>query len=414
MITCTLRKARTVLFTGAGLLVGMPLMAQDPTTAELAETIQELQERIDELEELALETDERVGSRALWSAFGAKSVDLGGHVTSVFTHLEGDDASETGHFTTFLELFFKIQLDEKWSVFMAPGFLVDNFPNQTNPRVPAISNDNPTSSVFLARAYLEYQQSEAFGVQVGLIGTPHGIVNREYFVPSRLVGQGPLHVRQFLTNQLYAQLFTGAKASGRLNLDDKANRAFIYDAYVGVETVNPNEVFTGGRAGYRIEDLGLEVAFNYSHGTRQTFAELNPTLIGLFPLGVNALQSPFPSQPPTRGSYDVFGFDIDWRKNQWVSKIELYATAEENAQDKRVMSYQLSYFWTPQIATTYRFDYFDFGYNLGVAREHLVSLMYSPIEAVRFRLDAHRQQLPNVGPGADDLTFVNLSMSASF
>lgn len=401
--------ALAVTFSLLPLLPAQGAGTQDPDKAE----IQELRDRITDLEDLVLETDEKVGSRALWNAYSdVDNVDLGGHLLSSFTHMDGDQGSETGHYITLLELFVKVKFDDNWSLFASPGFFNVTVANQTNQANPTLSPNN--TGLIVARSFLEYKDGEKFSVQAGVIGTPHGVTNREYFLPSRLILNGPSHVRTFLSNQLYALNMFGARAAGRINLEEDASRAFIYDAYLGTATDNPNELLFGGRAGYRLEELGLEIALNYSHGTRGTFAENNPMLAAFGAMNPIVAQSPFPSAHPFRASYDVFGVDIDWRKDANFAKVEVYTTEEENFQDKDAVSFRVGRFWTPQFATTIGWDYFDYGYNLGVSRETTLGLMVEPIENIRIRLDSIYQQLPNVGPGIDDLAIFNLSFTAAF
>ena len=187
--------------------------AQQDVKAE----IEELKERLDALEELQAETSEKVGGRALVQAFSAESFDFGGHVTSLFTQIDGESNSETGHMVSLVELFVKARIDSRFSVFATPGFYTFNGALLDNPATPTVNGDplftadtQSVENLFLSRAYAEYAYDDTLRVQGGVIGSPHGVSNREYFIPSRAIAQANLHTRVFLSNQLYPQNLDGS------------------------------------------------------------------------------------------------------------------------------------------------------------------------------------------------------------
>jgi hypothetical protein len=404
----------------AGLATICPgLRAQDP---EVQKQLKELRERIDELEEQQLKTGERLGSRSLVQAYTAKSLDLGGHLTSVFTYIDGESDSEAGHMVSLVELFLKAELDDQWSLFATPGFytfngaLLDNPATPTAPGDPLFTRDSiAESNVFLSRVYGQWKHSDRLIVQGGIVGSPHGTTNREYFIPSRTIGVGSLHTRYFLTNQLYPQLVEGLRASGKYSFEQDW---IEYDAYFGVEDNSADDPIGGARAGYVFADLGLTVAANYGRGTRESL----PTApVNLIASNFGALQSPFRSQFNFGRDYQFGGIDVDLRIGEIVGKTEAYYSAEDGFEDQRAFSSEWTWFAATQWSFGYRFDYYDPGEDFDVfalavvptghSTEHVLSVNFNPNQSVRLRLDFHHNNLP----GSDDTAdFVNFSWSISF
>ncbi len=78
-----------VLLVCASLFAVGDLRAQDP---DVQKELKALRERLDEIEDQQAKTSERLGSRALAQAYTALSLDVGGHVTSVFSYIDGESA----------------------------------------------------------------------------------------------------------------------------------------------------------------------------------------------------------------------------------------------------------------------------------------------------------------------------------
>ncbi|HEX5050351.1 MAG TPA: hypothetical protein VFZ65_01135 [Planctomycetota bacterium] len=403
---------------------------QDPATQDPATLRQELRaltERVEELEEQAVKTSDQVGGRSLLQAYTAKSVDVGGHVSSLFTYMKGEDKNEAGHVVTLVELYLRARVDESWSLFATPGFYVFNGGLLDDPATPASGDpafvpDNATEAgLFLSRAYAEYSTSDLLRLRGGVVGTPHGPANREYFIPARMIAQPNLHTRVFLANQLYPTMVRGVTAAGKVVLAGGKDRV-EYDAYYGVQDVSPSDGLGGARLAYVFDDWGLSIAANYGRGTRQGFppepaSSPTPAYTG----NVAVLQSPFPSRVNLTRDYEFSGIDIDWRHGDFMNKTELYYSAEADVADKRAVTTEWNWFFQPAWVVSYRFDYFDAGADLdplgtavvlqGHATEHVLGLCYTPSESVRLRLDLHHLLLPNTD---DTVDFVNLSWSVSF
>lgn len=410
----------TVLLVCASLFAVGDLMAQDP---EVQKELKELRERLDELEDQQVKTSEKLGSRALAQAYSALSLDVGGHVTSVFSYIDGEADTEIGHQVSLIELYLKAKLDEQWSLFATPGFYTFNGALLDNPATPTTAGDPSfirdeiaTSDTFLSRILAEWKYSDALTVQGGVVGSPHGITNREYFIPSRAVAAGNLHTRLFLSNQLYPQLLEGLKVSGKLPV---GGDTVEYDVYYGTEPDSASDAVYGARLAYVMSDLGLTVAGNYGRGTRETLptAPVNLTLTNF-----GALQSPYSGQFNLGRDYEFGGLDLDLRSGDLMMRTELYYSREDGFLDQKAASTEWTW-WLGQgkWGVTYRFDYYERGSDLNVfaasvqslnwVTEHVVGLNFNPNNSVRLRLDLHHMNLPNTD---DTVDFVNFSWSASF
>lgn len=392
-------------------------VAQDP--AAVQKELAELKARVGELEDQQAKTSERIGGRAVVQAYTARSLDFGGHVTSVFTSMSGENGTATGHAVTVLELFLRAQIDDQWSLFATPGFytfngaLLDNPATFADPSDPTfVAAESSEAQTFLSRIYGQWKYSDALQVQGGIVGSPHGTTNREYFIPARTIAQANLHTRYFMANTLYPQVVEGVRGLGKMMVGDGANY-LEYDAYFGGEDDSPDDLISGARLAYVFGDVGLSVAANYGRGTR-TGSATPGTNFG-------ALQSPFPPSFNTTRDYQFGGIDVDWRQGNLISKTEAYYSAEEDYEDQRAFSTEWTYFVSPQWGLSYRFDYYDSGsdFNIlasavtprGHSTEHTIGVCYNPNESVRLRLDLARNLLPDTDETVD---FVNLSWSLSF
>lgn len=396
--------------------------AQDP---ELQKTVQELRERIDELEDQHAKLAERIGSRALVQAYTARNVDFGGHVTSLFTHMQGDNGSATGHVVSLLELFVKAHVDDHWSLFATPGFYTFNGALLDDPTTavvgdPAfVADDTADARLFLSRLQAQWRYGDLLQIQGGVLGSPHGTTNREYFIPARTIGEGSLHTRVFLANQLYPQQLDGFRASGKYVV--VPSHRIEYDAYVGVQDDSAGQAIGGARVAWVLEDVGLGIAANYGRGRRQ--GRSGTDLLE----NVAVLQSPFPGEWNGTRDYEFVGVDVDWRLGDFIGKTEAYVSAEDGYRDQRALSTEWTWFAIDHVGFSYRFDYYDRGSDQvvvavlpaisamelpsGHATEHVFGVCWDPDPSVRLRLDYHHTLLPNSATHVDS---VNLSWSISF
>lgn len=396
--------------------------AQDP---EAKKALQELQQRVDDLEEHQARLMDRIGGRAVLQAYTARNFDFGGEVTSLFSFMQGEHASTGGHIVSLLELYVKAHVDDHWSVFAVPGFYQFNGALPDDPTTgttgdPAFTAaDSSQASTFLSRLQAEWSHGDDLQVQGGIVGSPHGTTNREYFIPARTIGEGSLHTRVFLANSLYPQQLDGLRVSGKRPLSD-AGRV-EYDAYLGVQDDSPVDPIGGARLAYVFTDLGLTVAGNYGVGKR-------PGVTGAALLtNVPVLQSPFTAEFNGRRVYSFVGIDVDWRHGDFISKSEFYHSGERGYADQRALSTEWTWFVRPTVGLSYRFDYYDRGsdqvlvavspvpttlpFDVGFATEHVLGVCYDPDPSVRLRLDLHHLLMPN---SSDVVDFVNLSWSISF
>lgn len=402
------------------LLAAVPVTLRAQEEPDLRAEVRELRARLDELEELQVETSDKVGGRAVLQAFTAASFDLGGHVSSLFTYIDGEADSEAGHMVSLVELFVKAEVDEEWSLFAAPAFYTFNGALLDNPATPTVAGDpvfvpdnDATENLFLSRIYGQWQPSDLLQVQAGVVGSPHGVTNREWFLPGRTIAQANLHTRVLLANQLYPAFLRGARVLGKLTVG--AHDWVGYDAYFGVQEDDAADGLGGARLGYTFGELGLTLAANYGRGTRP--ASTQPML------NFGILQSPFLPEPFLARDYRFGGLDVDWRSSRFAFKGEAYYSAEDGFRDQRALSAEATWFVLPELGLSYRFDFYDAGSDLapmlaipavasrGHSTEHVVGVCYDPHPSVRLRLDLHHNNLPNTD---DTVQYANLSWSIGF
>ncbi|MCA8949836.1 MAG: hypothetical protein KDE27_10065 [Planctomycetes bacterium] len=399
----------------------------------LRRQIDELTTRVDELEDQQATTSERIGARAVVQAYNANTLDLGGHVSSLFTHMHGENRDVTGHVVTILELYLRAQLDEQWSLFATPGFYTYNGAFLDDPTTatrgdPGFKRDGADDAhVLFTRAYAQWKPDDLFQLRAGIIGSPHGTTNREFFIPARSIGLGSLHTRVYPFNLFYPQLLEGFGASGKFVLPNSSDW-LEYDAYVGVQQESPDDLLGGLRLAWVFDDLGLSAAVNYGTGRRPSATNglTGADQIEAALRNVPALQGPFATRVLGSRDYDLVGVDIDWRTGPLISKTEAYVSAEGQYDDQRVFSTEWTWFARPEWGLTYRFDYYDGGsdetvvslapfatapMDRGRAIEHVVGISYNPNAGVRIRLDAHHIKLPRTG---DVVDFLNFGWSVSF
>ncbi|MFY9341275.1 MAG: TonB-dependent receptor [Planctomycetota bacterium] len=398
------------------LAVVVGLLATSVAAQNEAQELEALKKRVTELEDTQSKHGERLGDRALVGAFSAKSLDLGGELSSLFTWIHGEADDEVGHMVSLVELFVKAELDDHWSAFAVPGFYTFNGALLDNPATPTTAGDptftadeSTTARTFLSRLYAEWRHGDRLTLRGGIVGSPHGTTNREYFIPARQIAQASLHTRYFLGNTLYPQVVEGVRASGKLVLGEDW---LDCDAYFGVEDDSADDAIGGARIGYVFADWGLTVAANYGQGTRQ------PAASPLTNFGI--LQAPFAGDFFAGRDYQLGGLDFDLRKGDLIAKTELYYSAEDGFVDQRAASSEWTWFVCPCWGLTYRFDFYDAGSDvsplgpvapLGIATEHVVGLSFDPNPSVRLRLDVHHGNLPNTD---DTVDYVNISWSISF
>lgn len=415
-----IRKLLPLLTVGIG---AVEASAQDPEAMQKA--IDALRQRVDELEEQQMKTEERIGDRALLQAYTAKSLDLGGHVTSQFTSMRGEERTESGHFATLIELYVRARLDDRWSLFATPGFYTYNGAFLDDPATAPqgdpsfLRAESMDAGASISRAYGQFDVDDRLQVCGGVLGTPHGTNNREYFIPARIVQSGHLHTRYFQSNSLYPQQVTGLQAAGKTRLGDDL---FEYAAYVGVEDDSAADTIGGARAALVLGEQRLTIAANYGRGTREGFTPGAPGSAAPFYTGnVAFAQAPFPIDFNLTRDYQFGGVDVELRAGGLTARTEAYYSGEADVADQRAFSQELNWFAVDDFAVSYRFGYYDSGADLdalglavvprGHATEHVVGFCYTPLENVRLRLDLHHLELP---ASDDAVDFVNLSWSLSF
>ncbi len=375
----------------------------------LEKKIRDLEQRIDDLEELSADTDLRLGSRAIVRSYSAQSIDLGGELSSLLVHARGEDANVTGIWVTFFELYIRAQLDEDWSLFAVPGFYRLNPINLSNPRRPSLLNESPTDrNLILSRAQLEYRHDDSLIVNAGIIGTPHGVINRDYFIPTRILALTPLMIRPFGANVMFPTIINGARAGGRMRIDEEGHHHFKYGGFAGFEPRDSADLEFGLRAAYEADDIGLEVGANFGHGRRNTHARATlqpPTK------NIPTMFFPYSAYSPTRNSYDYKGIDLLWRKGAFTVKSVAMLGREAGSEDRKSLYFQPSWRVNDRVALSYRFDYYDPGHRLGHTKEHVLGVAFDPTQNVRLHFDFHNVDLPK---SRDTIQYYLLAFSLSF
>ena len=243
--------SRSPLSLAVALACAPMAMAQEWKSA-----IEELNERLDEIEDQQLETSEKVAGTVV-NAFSADSLHLGGHVTSLFTHMEGESSSDTGHMVSLVELFVKAKLNDEWSLFAAPGFYTFNGALLDNPATPTVAMAIRPSSRTTAsdREPVRVPHLRASGRRATCsrcrgASSERRTACRTGSTSSRRapLRQNPLHTRIFLANQLYPQQINGLKASGKYSVGD--TDWIEYDAYFGSQSDSAGLGTGGLRLGY--------------------------------------------------------------------------------------------------------------------------------------------------------------------
>jgi len=339
--------------------------------------ITNLEERVDELEVIALETDERVGSRAIVNAFDSIELDIGGFFDAAATIAIGEGNTEASFNRQVFELLAKAQLGEDWEFFVAQAF-VRNAPlvfTDTESRTdPTFNNNNSPVATDTVIAWGQYHHSDALNIQFGRFVTPHGIVNIEHFPASLLDTEQPQFLRPFPGQTVFANFTNGVNIHGSKFL---GKSTLTYAAYGGVWAGNSTSINFGGRLAYQVSDTGLTIGANAMSGDRSSMTSDDRFYGG--------------------------GIDILFDKGPVLWKSEIFATSEDAGSNRLAWYTQpairLSDLWT----VLYRYDFLDNGAIGGKAVEHVGGIVFDPISNVRLRL-LYRNQQRKSDIGFEDAT----------
>ena len=316
-------------------------------------------DRLDMVEEQVFNIEDRVGSRAVTSAFDADKIDIGGFLHSTFTHVDANAGNATSFNRTIFELLLKADLGDDWSAFFAQAFLrqsgetfqrVGNDLNAEFPEFNAagqrgVATDTPI-------AWANYKHTDQLNVRMGRILTPAGIINIEHFPASLLDPEQPQFLRPFGGNTLLPNFLTGVNLHGRTFM---GNNTLQYDVYTGNFAGDNQKMVSGGRLAYTLSNLGVTVGGNFIAGRR-----------------------------PNGTDYQVYGGDILIDKGRLLWKNEAFFTTEEGGAANRTAYYtQPAWRLTDKLTAFYRYDYLDA--TAGETVENVVGLAYKPTRNVHLR-----------------------------
>ncbi|MEL7486298.1 MAG: hypothetical protein AAGJ87_03660 [Pseudomonadota bacterium] len=324
-----------------------------------------LAERVDELETIAVETDEKIGSRAVVKAFDGVSLDIGGFFDTSATIAIGEEGTDAAFNRQVFELLAKARLGENWEFFVAQAFIRNaplTFSDPDQRTTPTFGDNNSPVATDTVISWGQYHHSDALNVQFGRFITPHGIINIEHFPASLLDTEQPQFLRPFSGQTVFANFTNGVNIHGsKFFGDDTLN----YAVYGGVWSGNATNGTFGGRLGYSFGRSGVTLGVNGLSGDRSSEVEGDRFYGG--------------------------GFDLLFEKGPILWKNEVFLTSEGVGDDR------LAYYSQPAIrlndlwTVLYRYDFLDTGEAGGETVEHTAGVVFDPISNVRLRA-LYRQQ----------------------
>ena len=317
-------------------------------------------DRLNMIEEEVFNLQDKVGSRAVTSAFDADKIDIGGFLHSTFTHVDANGGSATSFNRTIFELLLKADLGKDWTAFFAQAFLRQSGENFSNNGNNLVADFNEFNNVAGQRgvvtdtpiAWANYHHTDKLNVRMGRILTPAGIINIEHFPASLLDPEQPQFLRPFGGNTLFPNFLTGANIHGRTFM---GRDSLQYNVYTGNFAGANEEFISGGRLDYTFGEMGVTVGGNFMTGAR-----------------------------PNGTDYQVYGADVLIDKGKLLWKNEAFFSTEEDGARNRTAFYtQPAWRLSDKLTAFYRYDYLDAA--AGKTIENVLGLSYRPIRNVHLR-----------------------------
>ena len=334
----------------------------NPVIPHVTATVTDLEERVEELETIAIDVDDKVGSRSLVSAFDATRFDIGGFFDSAATVAIGEDNTEASFNRQVFELLFKAKLGPDWELFVAQAFVRNAplaFNDPSTHRSPVFANNNSPIATDTVIAWGQYSHSDVLNLQFGRFITPQGIINIEHFPASLLDPEQPMFLRPFPGQTIFANFTNGLNLHGAVFLGERGENKLSYAAYGGVWAGNLSSAAFGGRLAYAHTGTGITLGVNGSSGDRSSLV--------------------------TGDRFYAGGLDLLIDRGRLLWKSEIFYT-DEGAGGNR-----LAYYTQPAIRITdnllvfYRYDYLDTGLPGGESTENVAGIVFNPITNVRLR-----------------------------
>ncbi|MGF1461799.1 MAG: hypothetical protein ACFB2Z_01265 [Maricaulaceae bacterium] len=371
-------------------------LAEDdaPASKTLLDTdtqIEELDLRLTDLEDIAIDVDERLGSRAVVRAFDSLSLDFGGFFDIAGTVAFGEDDTEGAFSRQVAEILVKAELGEDWEFFLAQAFVRNaalGFEDEFGRFDPFFGDTASPVVTDTVIAWGQYSFNDALNVQAGRFVTPQGIINIEHFPATLLDPEQPLFLRPFTGDTIFANFTDGVNIFGDQFIGEAGNQRLSYNVYGGAFSGDASQLVVGGRLAYGFVDQGLTFGLNLNSGARE-------------------------QEPGTR--FGTLGADVLYDKGRWLWKTEVFATSEGDGPNRFAAYTQPGFRFTDRIIGFYRFDYLDTGGPGEQTFENVWGLVYNPIPNVRLRSIARWQRFLDDGPFPQaDLQQIQLSATFSF
>ncbi len=317
-------------------------------------------ERVEELESIAIAVDDKIGGNTLVNSFSASSLDIGGFFDNTVSIVTGEGNSEATFNRQVFELLVKAELGEDWDFFVAQAFVRDvplEFLDPDQRQFPTFGNNKLPIETDTVLAWGQYHVSDALNIQFGRFITPQGIINIEHFPASLLDTEQPLFLRPFNKQTIFSNFTNGINFTGNKFL--RGQNKISYAAYAGVWAGNADSLVFGGRVAHSWDRRGLTIGLNGNSGDRTSEIE--------------------------GGRFYTGGLDVLIDKGPVLWKSEVFTTSEDNASNRLGLYTQPAYRIRPNLMAFYRFDYLDTGLVGDERIEHVLGLVYNPINQVRLR-----------------------------
>ncbi len=350
----------------------------------------DVEERVEELENIVTEIDQRVGSRAVVSAFDASRFDIGGFFDGAVSAAFGGGSNNSAFNRQTFEILAKAQLGKDWDLFVAQAFIRNSPLTFTEPAghlEPTYGNNNSTVVTDTVIARAQYSHSDQLNVQFGRFITPAGIINIEHFPAILLDPEQPQFLRPFSGQTIFANFTNGIHIHGSTFTGPHGKSTLSYNAWGGGFAGNSNAFSFGGRLSYTLGETGITVGINAMSGDR-----------------IRDIAS---------DRFYVGGADLHFDKGRWIWKSEIFYSAEGAGDDRLAFYCQPGFRILPNLIGFYRFDYLDKGLLANESIEHVAGITFNPVQNVRLR-GIFRNRSVTTEPGLVEINVSAVQLSTTF
>ncbi len=368
----------------------LPVSEAGPVQSKSGPVVTDVEERIEELETIVTEIDQRVGSRAVVSAFDADSFDIGGFFDGTVPAAFGGGSQDSAFNRQTFEILAKAQLSKDWDIFVAQAFIRQSpltYTEHGGRHEPSFGNNNSPVSTDTVIARAQYSHSDELNIQFGRFITPAGIINIEHFPAILLDPEQPQFLRPFSGQTIFANFTNGIHFHGSTFTGPRGKNILSYNVWGGGFAGNSNAFSFGGRLAYALKDTGVTIGVNTMSGDR---------LRGV-----------------ANDRFYVGGADILFDKGRWIWKSEIFYSVEGGGDDRFAFYSQPGFRVLPNLIGFYRFDYLDKGSQTGEAIEHVAGISFNPVHNVRLR-GIYRHRNFTLDPGLVEIDVNEVQLSTTF